>query len=55
MKKQILIVDPDPRTLEFLREKLDAANLQADIALGGSQGLAKAQTGKYDLDRKSVV
>lgn len=49
MKKQILIVDPDPRTLEFLREKLDASNLQADIALGGSQGLAKAQTGKYDL------
>ncbi len=49
MKKIVLIIDPDPRTLEFLREKLDASNLHADIALGGSVGLASAQTGKYDL------
>ena len=49
MKKKILIIDPDPRTLDFLREKLDASNLSADIALGGAQGLATIKRGGYDL------
>ncbi len=49
MKKKALIIDPDPRTLDFLREKLDASNLTAEIALGGTQGLAAIRTGKYDL------
>ncbi len=49
MEKRLLVVDPDPATLSFLREKLTAANLRVRTATGGDEALAALPRENFDL------
>lgn len=49
MRKHVLIVDPNPATLDFLREKLDAPNVAIRTVHGGAEALEKLSQEPYDL------
>lgn len=47
--KRLLIVDADPNTVSFLREKLDAANLAIRLAVGGEKAETILAEESFDL------
>lgn len=49
MEKRLLVVDPDPANLSFLREKLEASNLRVRTAAGGEEALAALGRESFDL------
>lgn len=49
IRKQILIVDPNPSTLDFLREKLDAANVHIRTVRSGEEALDHLSRTPCDL------
>lgn len=46
---RVLIIDDEPRIVNFVRRGLQAEGLDVDPALGGEEGLRLALTGSYDL------
>jgi len=48
-RKRILIIDDELDMAILLRQVLQDATFEVDIALGGCQGLEKATSGQFDL------
>lgn len=48
-RKRILVVDPNPSTLDYLRQKLDASNLHLRLVHGGEEALDHVAHEGYDL------
>jgi len=46
---RLLIVDDEPKMLEFLRKGLTESGFVVDVARDGAEGLHLASTGEYDL------
>jgi two-component system, OmpR family, copper resistance phosphate regulon response regulator CusR len=46
---RVLIIDDEPRIVDFVRRGLQAEGLDVDPALEGEEGLRLALTGSYDL------
>lgn len=48
-RKKILLVDDDPYFLEAVREVVEAAGYEVDVAYDGKEALEKAAVDKFDL------